>query len=324
MRTTKESMLNAVITEITSNPDIINRVSSVYEQTLQLKYGYLPKQIIEINVGGVTVSSTTEVTHEKFTDIVSAVANNIPVFLVGNAGLGKNHTCKQVSDALDLDFYFTNAITDEYKLTGFKDASGKYHETPFYQAFVNGGLFFFDEVDASVPETLVLVNAAIENRYFNFPCGMCYAHPKFRVIAAGNTFGKGATSTFVGRYKLDAASLDRFITVYMDYDRNVELYIANGDENLVESIHRFRDAAYNSNILTIVSYRAIRVIKNLVENTDIDPVDIIKYTLIKGMGIDDVKLLHEQFIKGGIGPENKYNLMINAALMDTIKNYNDI
>lgn len=69
---------------------------------------------------------------------------------------------------MGLDFYFTNAVSQEYKLTGFIDANGKYQETQFYKAFTQGGLFFLDEMDASIPEVLVILNAAIANRYFDF------------------------------------------------------------------------------------------------------------------------------------------------------------
>ena len=43
---------------------------------------------------------------------------DIPVFLTGPAGVGKNVICKQVAEALGLDFYFSNAISQEYKVTG--------------------------------------------------------------------------------------------------------------------------------------------------------------------------------------------------------------
>lgn len=60
-----------------------------------------------------------------------------------------------------------------------------------YKAFKYGGLFMLDEMDASIPEVLIILNAAIANRYFDFPAPIGYveAHPNFRVVSAGNTFG---------------------------------------------------------------------------------------------------------------------------------------
>lgn len=46
---------------------------------------------------------------------------------------------------------------------------GNYQETQFFKAFTEGGLFMLDEMDASIPEVLVILNAAIANRYFDFP-----------------------------------------------------------------------------------------------------------------------------------------------------------
>lgn len=52
-------------------------------------------------------------------------------------------------------------------------------------------------------------------------------HPDFRIIAAANTFGKGADRQYVGRNQLDEASLDRFRagTVEMGYSNKLEKQI---------------------------------------------------------------------------------------------------
>ena len=143
-----------------------------------------------------------EVFHSKFEMIKTCVENKIPVYLAGPAGSGKNHTLEQVAKVLGLEFYFTNSVQQEYKLTGFIDAGGNFHETEFYKAFKNGGLFFLDEMDASIPEVLVLLNAAIANGYFEFPNGKITAHEDFRVVAAGNTVGSGADEAYTGRMVL--------------------------------------------------------------------------------------------------------------------------
>ena len=42
------------------------------------------------------------------------------------------------------------------------------------------------------------------------------------IIAAANTFGTGADLMYAGRNQLDAATLDRFYVVKMDYDEALE------------------------------------------------------------------------------------------------------
>ena len=103
------------------------------------------------------------VKHEKYDQIKTCLECNIPVYLAGPAGSGKNFTVEQIANELCWNFYFSNSVQQEYKLTGFIDAGGKFHETEFYKACKDDKdcIFFLDEMDASIPEVLVLLNAAI-------------------------------------------------------------------------------------------------------------------------------------------------------------------
>jgi len=202
IRTGADTIIGEFVTKMEKEtPKHLKQARDEVSKMISKEFGTLPRCIIEIKSPDGKVKKIKEITHEKFSDIIKLINADVPVFLMGAAGCGKNHICKQVSEALGLEFYFTNAVSNEYKITGFIDANGKFHETQFYKAFTEGGLFFFDEIDASVPEVLVLLNAAIENRYFNFPTGKVNAHSNFRVIAAGNTYGSGASIQYVGRYQ---------------------------------------------------------------------------------------------------------------------------
>ena len=225
---------------------------------------------------------------------------DIPVFLSGAAGTGKNVICKQVAEALNLDFYFTNAVTQEYQLKGFIDANGNFHETQFYKAFVNGGLFFLDEMDGSIPETLIILNAAIANRYFDFPVGKVEANPNFRVIAAGNTVGTGADIEYTGRFQLDASSLDRFALINVDYSPTIESTITGGNKELCEFARLFRKITNASGIRCLFTYRAMERISKLESVFDLS--EVLKMSLTKGLGVDDLKIIGKEF--GDI--KNKY------------------
>lgn len=247
-------------------------------------YGSLPKKIQIINHD--VKKDVQGIFHKDFELILKFVGQNIPTMLVGPAGSGKNHTVEQIAESLDLQFYFTNAITQEYKLTGFIDANGTYHETEFYKAFSKGGLFFFDEIDASVPESLVIINAALANGYFDFPNGKVYAHKDFRVVAAANTFGLGADMMYVGRNQLDAATLDRFALVEFEYDSEVEKSICKNNE-LYEFIHEMRKQINSKNIRYVVSMRATINASKLF-NAGVDINTIIKTVITKSMSKDDI------------------------------------
>lgn len=221
--------------------------------------------------------------------ILECIKNDIPVFLTGPAGCGKNFIVQKAAKALGLDFYFTNSVQQEYKLTGFIDAGGTYHETEFYKAFKNGGLFFLDEIDASIPEVLVLLNAAIANRYFEFPNGRINANDNFRVVAAGNTIGLGADELYTGRFQLDEATLDRFAMIALDYERTVEMEITNGNDELVDFIRAIRKEAKKQGMHAVFSYRCLINMTRL-ENV-IGTYDAMKMLIFKGMSQDEINTL---------------------------------
>ena len=264
------------------------------------QYGKIEKQVTLVSEFG--KHEVPGVQHSKFETVLKFVANNEPVYLTGPAGSGKNVICKQVADALGLDFYFTNAVTQEYKLTGFTDANGNFHESQFYKAFTNGGVFMLDEMDASIPEVLIILNAAIANRYFDFPApiGKVNAHENFRVIAAGNTLGHGADANYVGRNTLDAASLDRFAMIEIDYDNRIALNVTNNNTTLVVFCNNFRKAAEKNGLQVIVSYRAMSRMAKM--ESMMDAKELLKTCLVKGLEKDDLKML----IKSFTGEPSKY------------------
>lgn len=266
---------------------------------IKTEYGVIERKVVTVIDG--KKFEGEGVTHEKFDTIVKFVANNEPVFLTGPAGSGKNVLCQQVAKALGLNFYFSNAVTQEYKITGFTDAMGVFHESQFYKAFKYGGLFMLDEMDASIPEVLVILNAAIANRYFDFPAPIGYveAHPDFRVIAAGNTFGLGANYEYVGRNQLDMASLDRFAVVQVGYDRNIELNVTQGNVELVDFADDLRKAAEKSGIRFIISYRAIGKIAKLEDLLGLD--ETLTTCLLKSLEKDDISAL-----MSNVTVDNKY------------------
>lgn len=231
--------------------------------------------------------TTENIQHKQYNTIKTCIQNNIPVYLVGEAGTGKNYTLESIAWDLELDFYFTNSVQQEYKLTGFIDAGGKYHETEFYKAFTKGGLFFLDEMDASIPEVLVLLNAAIANGYFEFPNGRKEAHKDFRVVAAGNTVGSGADELYTGRLVLDQATLDRFVIIEFDYDRNVELHLANNNTELVDFVEKLRKQSRENGMRCTFSYRCIIQVTKL-EQAGMDIKTILQIAVFKGMNKDTI------------------------------------
>ena len=274
----------------TLRDEMIKDLRHTCDAFLMENYGAITRKV-NYEFNGVKADFGNEVVHKSFETVLKFVTANEPVFLTGAAGCGKNVICKQVAKALNLPFYFSNAVTQEYKITGFTDAMGTFHETQFYKAFKNGGVFMLDEIDASIPEVLVILNAAIANRYFDFPAPIGYveAHPDFRVVAAGNTFGLGADIEYVGRNQLDMASLDRFAVVEIDYDRAIEMRVANNDSILVDFAEAFRAACIKAGVRLVVSYRAIGRIAKMKDAIGIE--NALKMCLLKNLQKDDIKMI---------------------------------
>lgn len=229
-----------------------------------------------------------EILHEKYHDIKTCLECGIPVYLAGPAGSGKNHTVEQIAKELGWNFYFSNSVQQEYKLTGFIDAGGKFHETEFYKACTDDKdcIFFLDEMDASIPEVLVLLNAAIANGYFEFPNGRIdFNHVHF--VAAGNTVGAGADDMYTGRMVLDQATLDRFAIIEFDYDLRIEMKLTNSNYDLVEFIRHLRKDAQNKGIRATFSYRCLTMVTKL-EEKKMGLEMILKIAVLKGLDKDTI------------------------------------
>lgn len=287
--------------------EIMGNVEQTIRDFIKEEYGTIERRVSTV-INGVK-KDLEGIQHEKFDTVLKFVANDEPVFLTGPAGSGKNHLCKNVAKALGLNFYFTNAVTQEYKLTGFTDAMGTYQPTQFYKAFTEGGLFMLDEMDASIPEVLVILNAAIANRYFDFPAPIGYveAHPDFRVIAAGNTVGQGASCEYVGRNQLDGASLDRFALVEINYSEAIENNMANGDLELANFCRDYRKSALRAGQQVIVSYRAISRLAKMIQIMSLE--EALQTCLVKGTEKDDLNI-----IINGINRDSKFKTALKNVV----------
>lgn len=193
--------------------------------------------------------------HFQFPMLMQILSTQLNVYLVGSAGSGKTTVAENCAKALEIPFHFTGAIASEFKLTGFMNAQGIIVSTEFRKAYENGGLFLFDEIDASYPQAVLAFNAALANNYMDFPDKKVPRHKDFYCIAAANTFGQGADRQYIGRNQLDAASLDRFVFIDWEIDENLERKLANND-NWVDFVQKIRKVIVDLKIRHVVSPRA--------------------------------------------------------------------
>jgi MoxR-like ATPase len=235
------------------------------------------------------------VRHEVFQEVLNWLQMGENVYLYGPAGTGKNVLAQQLADELGQPMFFMNKVTDVFDFKGSQNANGDYIPSAFYRAFTEGGLFFFDEFDASCENAITALNAALANKYFDFPVlGNVKAHKNFRVVAAGNTSGKGATAEYNGRNKLDDATLNRFAVVEMNYDPRIEERCAEGDSSILDYVRELRRAANQTMISLTLGYRNLTMLAKA--KKFLTDEKALQQAVFKGMDTDEIRILHNEMI----------------------------
>ncbi len=243
---------------------------------------------IDVVIPGKPTTQIPGNVHYATEQVLRIVALGHPTMLVGPAGCGKTTIGEHVAKALNLTLYITSAITDSHELTGFIDGHGTYHRTPFRDAFEHGGVWIADEIDSWDAAALLTANAALANGYAVFPDAPrpIKRHDDFRMIATANTYGSGADRVYVGRNELDAASLDRFATINIDYDKELERQFAGNQRDWLAYVWRIREAVQQKRIRHVVSSRAI-IMGAMALNAGIPLRDVKTIYLFKGMSEAD-------------------------------------
>jgi cobaltochelatase CobS len=201
-------------------------------------------------------------THCKFNELCEAATTRLPhgyapgIFLQGEASSGKTTGAKMLAEVLGLDWYFNGAISFPHEMLGFIDGAGKYHRTPFRDAYEFGGVYTFDEVDRSDPNALLAVNPHLANGIATFPDKQVKRHKDCIIICTANTWGLGADANYSGATKLDGAFLDRFeVRINWDIDTKLEEEIVKHPEWLA-MVRSARAKARANGLKVMISVRA--------------------------------------------------------------------
>lgn len=229
------------------------------------------------------------VQHAQFPLLLQVMQTKMPIWLPGPAGSGKTTAAANVAKALSIAFHHTGAVDNVYQLLGFIDAGGTYHRTEFREAYENGGVFLWDEVDGSNPAALVAFNAAIENGHCAFPDKVVAKHADCYFIAAANTYGQGATHEYVGRNKMDAATLDRFVMLDWQYDETLERAIA-GDNEWTSYVQKMRRAAKSAGVKHLITPRA-SIRGNMLLAAGVPKSAVVNMTVRKGLSDDQWSMI---------------------------------
>ena len=269
---------------------VLDEVMPLVRKKCVEEFGMTPV-VHEIKVNGKETAKIKADLPPCFKSILAYAVNGNPVMMTGPAGTGKGFLARQVAKATGAEFFEVNAVKNAYELTGFVDANSRFVRTPFYdacKAVAEGkkAVFLFDEMDCSDPEVLKVFNEALSSLEFTFPNDEHLTFDDLIILCACNTFGTGSDEMYCGE-QLDASTLDRFVIVRVDYNRKIELSIAQGDEELVDFIDSFRNQTEKNGLAFVVSYRSI---KRIVSMRGVLPLkQVMKECLVKSMAKDDLR-----------------------------------
>jgi hypothetical protein len=221
------------VTQVTQEFSELKRNTGMVIETLTKALADVQDLVLKSNATQLTILFPEDkrldigTCHRQQALLTQYLAAGCHVFLTGPAGSGKSTAGELAAKALALTFGATSCCAQDTatKFMGYNDATGTYHTTEFREAYAKGGVFLIDEMDAGNPNVLAVLNSALSNSQCAFPDGMVKRHERFRCIATGNTWGTGKTIQYVGRNAIDAATLNRFVVIYWDYDEALETVI---------------------------------------------------------------------------------------------------
>ena len=167
--------------------------------------------------------------HGKQSEVEMLINNKIPVLLEGPSGSGKTTILMTAADNAGIPYSFISGTrqTTVSHIIGFMNVNGVYSPSPFRTAYTEGHYFNIDEIDAMDSNVLLVFNS-LENDIMAFPDGYTDPpHENFRLMATANP--QDQHGHYVGRNKLDAATLDRFDQVSVDRDQKLEESLVDKD-----------------------------------------------------------------------------------------------
>lgn len=168
--------------------------------------------------------------HKAFPKLLRAVSARtrhdkgaLNIWLYGPAGTGKSTAARKLAEAFNLKFHTNGPVGSQWDIRGFTDAQGKVVETAFRRAWIEGGVYCWDEGDGSAPAALIEANGALATGFASFPDGVFPRHPDCIVIINGNLRpGAAPDATYNGRYKQDTAFVNRFVAIEWGIDEDLE------------------------------------------------------------------------------------------------------
>ena len=203
------------------------------------------------------------------------------IWVHGPAGTGKSTAAENIAKALELPFYTTGSLSAPHEVLGFNNAH-TYVTTAFRQAWEHGGVYCLDEADGSSPQAMLALNGALAGSLCAFPDKIVKRHKDCVIIATANTTGQGASTEYSGRFKQDAANMDRFVMLHWPIDEALERSMCANQE-WVTTVQNMRAKLAMHNIKGVMITPRATLYGEALLAAGLDLADVIESVLKKSM-----------------------------------------
>ncbi|MFX1519508.1 MAG: AAA family ATPase [Promethearchaeota archaeon] len=160
--------------------------------------------------------------------ILSALAADKAVLLEGAPGTSKTTILRNLSEVVDIPFYFVEGNEDLTvpKMIGYFDPSAvlntgyipdNFRKGPLTKAMESGGILYIEEINRAPPETLNVLLVSLSEKTMDIPrYGNIKANANFSVVATQNPLDD------IGVSRISRGVLDRFVSLRMMYQSKEE------------------------------------------------------------------------------------------------------
>ena len=175
------------------------------------------------------------------------------VYFYGPTQSGKTTIADLLVKVVETELLDGGKITEEHSITSYNDVRGIFDENALFYSLYYGKTIFYDELDNGNPDNLVVLGtfaSKLVNKIDNplSEVTVQFAKRRFvpinanaRIIAAGNTTGKGRNREYVARGKMDESSQERLVPIYVGYSDGVEKRIFSRNKEWYEFFGFFRE-----------------------------------------------------------------------------------
>ncbi len=194
--------------------------------------------------------------------------NNKPILIVGPVHCGKKYSVNKYCRENARVFYTTSIAKSLDEIYGDTNENGEFQKTPLFQAYVNGEVFYLDELLACPTNMLKNLIALQESSEHTFSCGTFKKHPNFRVVISVDADSIKPSTTLMQKVNL----------IKFTYDAKVEAHLCP-DEELYEFLTVLRKVAKKHSLDLIITTETFKRLYEMSCLNSFKKIDLVKSVL---------------------------------------------